>query len=58
MKKQYTAPKIVTALLGTKEDMLDTLHKCSVTVHNTVSSREQLSKSNNSFFDDSEEEDE
>lgn len=55
MKKQYTAPKIVTALLGTKEDML-ILHECSVTVHNSVSTNTQLSKSNNSFFDDSEEE--
>lgn len=58
MKKQYTAPKIVTALLGTKEDMLRTLHECSVTVYNSVSNNTQLSKSNNSFFDDSEEEDE
>lgn len=59
MRKNYITPQMVAISMKSSDDIMDVhFHNCSVDVVNTVSSQAQLSKSNNSFFDDSEEEDE
>lgn len=57
MRKNYITPQMVAISMKSSDDIMDVqFHDCSVKVVNTVSSQAQLSKSNNSFFDDSEEE--